>query len=388
MLTLSSRYRYSIGWYAGRTLTIAAAAAVLIALLVEFGKIKSELASESDRLSGALRRVDELERLQQTLLDHMVDGVTLRSPDGELIASNHAAPRLLGLSVDQLAGLAPPDPGWRVLRGDGTRWTPSENPGIDTIKNGVECHDEMIGVSTEGGGVRWLCANTVIVAGATGSLEGVVTTYADVTDSHGEEVRLAEEHQVSRRRIEAVLDGRDECLRILFQPIVALVSGDVVGYEALSRFSSEPLRPPNEWFAEAASGGLGVDLELHALRVALAAWNHSMTDSYLSVNVSPETAMSPRLFAFLENAPCDRVVLELTEHTGIEDYGALGEALVRLRGERAASRRRRRGRWIQQSSTHPQSATGRHQARHRPHARHRCRSSSPGFGDCPPQLPK
>jgi EAL domain-containing protein (putative c-di-GMP-specific phosphodiesterase class I) len=333
VLTLSSRYRYSIGWYAGRSLAIAAAAAVLIALLVEFGRVKSELAKESERLSAALRRGDELERLQQTLLDNMVDGVTLRGPDGELIASNLAAPQLLGLTPDQLAGLAPPDPHWRVLRADGRISTPSDNPGIDTIKTGIECHDEMIGVSTDGGVFRWLCANTVVVTGETGSLEGVVTTWADVTDSHGEEVRLAQEHQASRRRIEAVLDGRDDCLRIVFQPIVELVSREVVGYEALSRFSSEPLRPPNEWFSEAASVGLGVDLELLALRAALAAWNDSSADSHLSLNVSPETAMSPRLVGFLESAPCDRIVLEVTEHTGIDDYGALGESLARLRSK-------------------------------------------------------
>jgi EAL domain-containing protein (putative c-di-GMP-specific phosphodiesterase class I) len=181
--------------------------------------------------------------------------------------------------------------------------------------------------------VRWLCANTVVVTGNTGSLEGVVTTLADVTSSQGEEVRLAQEHQASCRRIEAVLVGLHDCLQMVFQPIVELVTGKVVGYEALSRFSSEPVRPPNEWFSEAASVGLGVDLELHALRVALAAWNHSTTDSYLSLNVSPETATSQRLFAFLEDAPCDRIVLELTEHTGIEYYGALGVALGRLRAK-------------------------------------------------------
>ena len=331
VLTLSSRYRYSIGWYAGRTLAIAAAAAVLIALLVEFDRIKSELAKESQRLSAALRRGDELERLQQTLLDNMVDGVTLRAPGGELIACNLAAPQLLGLTLDQLAGLAPPDPHRRVLRADGTLSTTSDNPAFDTIETGTECHDEMIGVSTDDGVVRWLCTNTVIVTGETGSLEGVVTTLADVTESHGEEVRLARELQASRRRIEAVLNGCDDCLRMVFQPIVELVSGEVVGYEALSRFASEPVRPPNEWFSEAASVGLGVDLELHALQVALADWNRSPADAYLSLNVSPQTAMSPRLIALLENAPCALIVLEVTEHAGIDDYGALGEALVRLR---------------------------------------------------------
>jgi PAS domain S-box-containing protein len=331
VLTLTSRYRYSAGWYTGRSLTIIAAAAVLVALLIEFSKVKSALAGEGERLSATLRHAGELERLQQTLLDNMVDGVTLCSQDGELIAFNLAAPQLLGLSVDQLAGTSPPDSEWRVFRPNGRAWTPTDNPGIDTVQTGVECRDEMIGVSCQDGTARWLCANTVVVRGTDGSTEGVVTTYADVTDSHAEEVRLVRDQQAKRRRIEAVLDGSDECLRIVFQPIVELASGEVVGFEALSRFTSSPSRPPNEWFADAQTAGLGVELELHALRIALAERERMPVGTYLSLNVSPQTAMSPKLLDVLADAPCSLIVLEITEHEGIEDYEALAESLERLR---------------------------------------------------------
>jgi PAS domain S-box-containing protein len=331
VLTLTSRFRYSAGWYAGRTLTIAASGAVLVALLVEFGKVKSQLAKEGERLAAALQRAGELERLRQTLLDNMVNGVTLRSPEGELIASNHAAPQLLGLTTEQMAGLAPPDPDWKVIRSDGGDLTQIDNPGIETIRTGVECHDEMIGVSTRDGPPRWLCANTVMVKNESGSLEGVVTTYADVTDSHGEAVRRAREHQARRERIEGVLYSGNDRLRVVFQPIVELVSGTVVGFEALSRFVSSPLRPPNEWFSEAEAVGLGVELELYALRTALAEQNRMPAGTYLSLNVSPQTTMSPYLFDLLVDAPCERIVLEVTEHVGIEDYGALLKSLGRLR---------------------------------------------------------
>ena len=43
----------------------------------------------------------------------------------------------------------------------------------------------------------------------------------------------------------------------------------LVGVEALARFDCEPRRPPSEWFAEAAEVGLGVELELAAVRAAL-----------------------------------------------------------------------------------------------------------------------
>jgi diguanylate cyclase (GGDEF)-like protein len=40
-LTYSSRYRYSLGWYTGRTMTMAAAAVVLIAMLASFRRLKA-----------------------------------------------------------------------------------------------------------------------------------------------------------------------------------------------------------------------------------------------------------------------------------------------------------------------------------------------------------
>ncbi|QNK80219.1 EAL domain-containing protein [Nakamurella sp. PAMC28650] len=73
--------------------------------------------------------------------------------------------------------------------------------------------------------------------------------------------------QVVQSRIEAVLEH--ELLTIVFQPIVELSGGLVVGVEALSRFSAEPSAPPDRWFADAASVGLGVELELLAVRRAL-----------------------------------------------------------------------------------------------------------------------
>ena len=189
----------------------------------------------------------------------------------------------------------------------------------------------LVQVSTGEGPTRWLCLSTVIVRGASGAPEGVVTTYADVTSTRAEEVRLAGERQASRERVGRALSGQDDRLSIVYQPIVELLRGAVVGFEALSRFVSEPPRPPDEWFAEAAAAGLGVELELHALRAALGGLQRMPEGTYLSVNVSPPTAMSQGLFDVLEASACGRIVLEVTEHVGVEDYAALSGCLERLR---------------------------------------------------------
>jgi EAL domain-containing protein (putative c-di-GMP-specific phosphodiesterase class I) len=118
---------------------------------------------------------------------------------------------------------------------------------------------------------------------------------------------------------------------IVFQPIVELASERVAGYEALSRFHLEPRRSPDVWFAQAARVGLGVELELKAVSVALGLLAEVPERAFLSLNVSGPTLCSSALQAVLAPVAGDRVVLELTEHEVIEDYDELNAAMARFR---------------------------------------------------------
>ena len=139
----------------------------------------------------------------------------------------------------------------------------------------------------------------------------------------------AEQRRAERRaRVERVLEGQD-APEMVFQPIVDIATGAVSGYEALSRF---PVGRPDEWFAEAGAVGLGLPLELKAIRRALTCIEALPGDSpYLSVNASPETLLSPGLQLLLSTMAVDRVVVELTEHVSVTDYDAVKEVVDRLR---------------------------------------------------------
>jgi hypothetical protein len=65
-----------------------------------------------------------------------------------------------------------------------------------------------------------------------------------------EELRIRERND-RRARVERVLEGAD-APEMVFQPIVDLASGTVVGYEALSRF---PLGRRDVWFARRSPWG-------------------------------------------------------------------------------------------------------------------------------------
>ena len=137
-------------------------------------------------------------------------------------------------------------------------------------------------------------------------------------------------------RVRRILDGNR--LSMVFQPIVDLKDGTLAGVEALARIASRPARPPDEWFAEADAVGLLREMELAAVRLALAELERLPITCYLSLNISPETAASPELAEVLGSAPLERLMLEVTEHAPVDDYTALTEALAPLReqGRRVA----------------------------------------------------
>jgi EAL domain-containing protein (putative c-di-GMP-specific phosphodiesterase class I) len=135
--------------------------------------------------------------------------------------------------------------------------------------------------------------------------------------------------QERRRRIEQALASDEPAM--VFQPIVELASGTIVGAEALARFSATPQRTPDVWFAEAVEVGLDVALEMAAVSRALSHLADFPPEVYLSVNVSPRTLVSRELVEVFDLHSPEEVVVELTEHVQILDYNALAGALGRLR---------------------------------------------------------
>lgn len=152
---------------------------------------------------------------------------------------------------------------------------------------------------------------------------------ADLHTRTAAEREAAAEHERRQSRIDQAL--APGALTMVFQPIADLTTGDVVGAEALARFHGEPRRPPNEWFAEADDIGRGAELELAAIAAALDQLHQLPDQAFLAVNASPATAATPELHALLTGHPTERVVLELTEHSRVNDYDALLIALDRLR---------------------------------------------------------
>jgi EAL domain-containing protein (putative c-di-GMP-specific phosphodiesterase class I) len=127
-------------------------------------------------------------------------------------------------------------------------------------------------------------------------------------------------------------------LTMVFQPIVDVATGAVMAVEALARFNATPRLTPDLWFGEAHANGLGVELEMLAVTRAISCLTILDDAIAMTINVGPQTAACPQLLDAIREVPGERLILELTEHTIVEDYPGLVAAMqsMRRRGIRIA----------------------------------------------------
>jgi len=126
-----------------------------------------------------------------------------------------------------------------------------------------------------------------------------------------------------RARVEDILASR--AFHPVFQPIVELGSGEVVGYEALTRFDSG--QRPDLCFDDAWTVGSGPELEFATLQAALAEAKALPAGRWLDLNLSPRLLQDTGRLRLLLRGAGRPIVLEITEHEVIADYPAVRQAI-------------------------------------------------------------
>ncbi|HTS14335.1 MAG TPA: EAL domain-containing protein, partial [Candidatus Sulfotelmatobacter sp.] len=136
--------------------------------------------------------------------------------------------------------------------------------------------------------------------------------------------------------VQAVLDER--LLRAVFQPIVALATGRIIGYEGLIRPTRSAFPDPGAMFTAAEACGRTLELDRACLETVAAAAAAIPDDRWVSLNLSPRTLEAPEFNALALcrqlarlGLPSQRIVLELTEREAIEDLERLRHNLEGLR---------------------------------------------------------
>ncbi len=144
----------------------------------------------------------------------------------------------------------------------------------------------------------------------------------------GEQIAGNAQARASRASLEHILAERT--FATVFQPIVQLPDRSVVGYEALTRFD-DGVRPDVR-FREAEGAGLGMEFEAATMERALITAATLPTTTMLTLNASADFVLSGDQLADLLARAARPIVLEITEHSRIDDYDALRSALGALDG--------------------------------------------------------
>ena len=132
--------------------------------------------------------------------------------------------------------------------------------------------------------------------------------------------------------VSQIIDGKE--VTTLFQPIVDLQSGDIFGYEALTRGPSQtPLESPAELFGAATTYGHLGDLELLCQEGAIREIARSGNDRPFFLNVSPSLLQDERFAArFLDalrrhGVGPNQIFLEITETDPIVNHDSFHATL-------------------------------------------------------------
>ena len=256
------------------------------------------------------------------IADYLGDLVSAHGPDGSFRYASAAAKNLLGYEPDQLIGtsmydyLHPDD----VAKVEVAHRSTLEGAPFPVAYRFRRRDSEYVWAETT--------IQTITEEG-NGKVEEVLCVTRLVGRRPLVDRMGSEEYRWSLNRLREVLD--EQLIGPVYQPIIDLRDERVIAYEALSRFPGDPSRGPDRWFAEAWEVGLGVPLELLAVRIAAATALPELPDDVgLCVNASPPTILSA---AFLDafGGDVDRVTVELTEHLEVNDYEGFTNRLGPLR---------------------------------------------------------
>lgn len=142
--------------------------------------------------------------------------------------------------------------------------------------------------------------------------------------------------------INSIIENRH--IKSVFQPIISLKSGHILGYEALSRITIEcTIKSPEELFVLAESSNCLWDLELICRTIAIESSNHILQEPSqvkLFLNVNPSVMQDVKFrqgftkeFIKQFNIPASNIIFEITERNVINDIKGFKDSITHYKNQ-------------------------------------------------------
>ncbi len=154
---------------------------------------------------------------------------------------------------------------------------------------------------------------------------------------HDSATREAVDAETRKRRLKEIIEAED--VRTLVHPIFDLTDMSIIGYEALSRGPEKSeFERPDKLFKVAYDSDLVMHLERICRKKAIQAAAGLPEGRKMFINIEPDAVSDPELREVMSNTLLvrslitpDRIVLELTERTAVQDFLAFRATLEYLR---------------------------------------------------------
>lgn len=136
------------------------------------------------------RRRQDRQRLLESTLQAMHEGVIVQTRTGEIVQCNAAAERIIGLSADQLSGCTSLDARWQATHEDGSPFPRDQHPAAVALRTGQPQRAVRMWVHRPDGSRALVALTAVPLWDGRPEPYAVVATFADVTAAHEAERRM------------------------------------------------------------------------------------------------------------------------------------------------------------------------------------------------------
>jgi len=151
-------------------------------------------------------KLRESEERLRNLFETMGEGVIMIAPDGGIVQANPAASRILRLKRSELEGSNYFSSELKFIHADGTPLPPEEMAAAQAIKEKRPVTNMGMGVERPDGTTCWVNVNASPIIDKSGTLEGVVDTFTDITESRWSEDALRQSEEKLRSLVQNIPD--------------------------------------------------------------------------------------------------------------------------------------------------------------------------------------
>lgn len=147
-------------------------------------------------LSRARAAAETMASRLEGILDAMADGVTVETPEGEVVAYNVAAQRLLGFEGDGLRGRRWFD-GQTVIAETGKPISADRGPTATVVSTGSAVRNLVLGLRRQNAATTWVNVNSLPQRDRDGRVFEVVTTLHDITAMRAAAERASQQERLA-----------------------------------------------------------------------------------------------------------------------------------------------------------------------------------------------